>query len=114
MKCKDLNAGKLRTAVTFERATRTSDGAGGYTEAWATITGAPTRAAVKHFTGRETMDADRIEFVSRTRLFTRYNSGLKQGDRVTMGSKVYNIQSVIDIEMRGKYLQIDLKQGVAV
>ena len=36
MKCCDIHAGKLRSKVTIQRKTNTPDGAGGWTEVWAT------------------------------------------------------------------------------
>lgn len=53
MKCCDINSGMLREPVTFQRQTRTTDGAGGQTQTWATISGSPSRAYVTSASGSE-------------------------------------------------------------
>jgi SPP1 family predicted phage head-tail adaptor len=113
MKCCDMNAGKLREPVTFQRRTLTSDGAGGQTEEWATISGAPTRAHVRPVSGSERYASDRTEAIVRLRLVTRYTNLLREGDRVTIREKVHNIRFLDNIEFKDKWLQIDVDGGVA-
>ena len=72
MKCCDMNSGKLKEPVTFQRRTLTSDGAGGQTESWATLSGAPTRAYVVPVGGSERFAHDRTEATVRLRLVVRY------------------------------------------
>jgi SPP1 family predicted phage head-tail adaptor len=113
MKCCDMNAGKLREPVTFQRRTLTSDGAGGQTEEWATISGAPTRAQVMPVSGSERYASDRTEALVRLRLVTRYTNLLREGDRVTIREKVHNIRFLDNVEFKDKWLQIDVDGGVA-
>jgi SPP1 family predicted phage head-tail adaptor len=113
MKCCDMNAGKLREPVTFQRRTLTSDGAGGQTEAWAAIAGVPTRAHVRPVGGSERYTSDRTEAIVRLRLVTRYTNAIREGDRVTIRNKVHNIRFLDNIEFKDKWLQIDVDGGVA-
>lgn len=113
VKCCDMNAGKLKEPVTFQRRTLTSDGAGGQTESWATVSGAPSRAYVTPVGGSERFSHDRVEAIVRLRLVTRYTTALREGDRVQIRNKVHNIRFLDNIEFKDKWLQIDVDGGVA-
>ena len=112
--CKDMNAGMLREAVEFQRAAKVSDGAGGYTEAWAAISGASTRAFVKAISGSERMFSERIEATTKWRITVRYFAGLLESDRVVIRDREYNIRFINNLELRDRWLTIDLDGGVAV
>lgn len=113
-RCCDYSAGKLRTAVLFETATRTSDGAGGSTRAWATVSGAPTRCAAKPISGRELYSSERTEAVSGVRLVVRYTTTIKPQDRATIDGKRYNIERIDNVEFANKWLEITASGGVAI
>jgi SPP1 family predicted phage head-tail adaptor len=108
-----MHSGKLKEPVTFQRRTLTSDGAGGQTESWATVTGAPTRAHVMPTGGSERFAHDRTEATVRLRLVIRYTTALRESDRVTIRNKVHNIRFLDNIEFANKWLQIDVDGGVA-
>ncbi len=112
-KCCDMSAGMLREPVSFERATKTPDGAGGYTETWAAISGAPTRAHVKALSGSERFASDRIEATTRYRIVVRYCDGLLESDRVAIRARVYNTRFINNVEFADRWLEIDLDGGVA-
>jgi SPP1 family predicted phage head-tail adaptor len=113
IKCCDMTAGMLREPVLFERRTLTADGAGGQTEAWASVSGAPTRAHVRPVGGSERYASDRTEAIVRLRLVTRYNAAIREGDRVTIRNKIHNIRFLDNVEFQDKWLQIDVDGGVA-
>jgi SPP1 family predicted phage head-tail adaptor len=108
-----MHSGKLKEPVTFQRRTLTSDGAGGQTESWATVSGAPTRAHVMPTGGSERFAHDRTEATVRLRLVIRYTTALRESDRVTIRNKVHNIRFLDNIEFANKWLQIDVDGGVA-
>ena len=112
-KCCKMNAGMLREPVTFQRAAKVSDGAGGYTETWATLAGAANRAAVKAVSGRERFTSDRIEATTRWRITVRYFAGLLESDRVVIRTRQYRIMFIDNVELEDKWLIIDLNGGVA-
>jgi SPP1 family predicted phage head-tail adaptor len=114
MKCCDLNSGKLKEPVTFQRKTLTSDGAGGMTQVWATLSGAPTRAYVVPVSGSERYASDRVEATIRLRLVVRYTTALRESDRVQIRNKLHNIRFIDNIEFANKWLQVDIDGGVAV
>jgi SPP1 family predicted phage head-tail adaptor len=113
MKCCDLNSGKLKEPVTFQRKTLTSDGAGGMTQTWATVSNSPSRAYVLPVSGSERYTSDRVEATVRLRLVVRYTSGLLESDRVQIRNRVHNIRFIDNIEFANKWLQIDVDGGVA-
>lgn len=113
IKCCDMHSGKLKEPVTFQRRTLTSDGAGGQTEAWATVSGAPTRAHVMPIGGSERFIHDRTEATVRLRLLVRYTTTLRESDRVQIRNKVHNIRFLDNVEFANKWLQIDVDGGVA-
>lgn len=114
IKCCDLNSGKLKEPVTFQRKTLTSDGAGGMTQSWATVSGAPTRAYVVPVSGSERYASDRVEATVRLRLVVRYTTALRETDRVQIRNKIHNIRFIDNLEFANKWLQIDVDGGVAV
>jgi len=113
VKCCDMHAGMLKEPVVFQRRTLTSDGAGGQTETWAAIVGAPTRASVKPVGGSERFASDRTEAIVRLRLVVRYTDAIREGDRVKIRDRVHNIRFLDNVEFRDKWLQIDIDGGVA-
>jgi len=113
-KCCKMNAGMLKEPVTFQRAAKVSDGAGGYTETWGTLAGAADRAAVKAVSGRERFASDRIEATTKWRITVRYFTGLLESDRVIIRTRAYNIRFINNMELEDRWLEIDLDGGVAV
>ena len=72
MKCCDYNAGMMREPVVFQRRTRTADGAGSWSETWATISGTPSRGHVTQTSGREAVLHGRKEAHAAVKIVTRY------------------------------------------
>ncbi len=112
MTCCKYNAGMLRTPVTFQRVTKVSDGAGGYTQSWAAISGAPTRAHVKALSGSERYASMRVEANARLRVVVRYFAGLTERDAVVIDGKRCNITFPNNVEFRNRWLEIDVTSGV--
>ena len=113
-KCCDINAGMLRTPVTFQRKTRTPNGSGGFTDMWSTLSNSATRAHVKGLSGFERLQADRVNAETKERLVCRYFAGLRPDDRVVIEGRAHNITYINDVERRKKWLEIDASGGVAV
>jgi SPP1 family predicted phage head-tail adaptor len=101
----------LWQAVTIERQTNTSDGAGGYTKSWSTF--ATQTAGIVALSGSERWASDRIEAMTRYRMVLPYIDGLKASDRVAIVGKAYAITFIDDVELRGKWMQLDLTEGAA-
>jgi len=111
--CCDYSSGILREAVTFQRETATAGTAGTFTKAWATVSGAPTRAHVRGMSGREERTGDRTDAVARLRVVVRYSAALREGDRVLIRTRAHNITRIDNVEFRNQWLEIDAEAGVA-
>ena len=103
----------LRTPCQFQRKTRVSDGAGGWSEVWVNLAGAATRCSFKMLSGSERWQAMRTEATTRNRIVTRYFSGLVESDRVTIQGRAYNITAIDNVELRNRWLVIEIDGGVA-
>lgn len=111
LKCCDLTAGMLRTPVTIERLTRTPDGSGGFTEAWAAIM--HPRVHLEPLSGTERQEADRRVATVRVRAYMRWTANIKESDRLVYGDTVHNILAALNLETRNLWLQLDLERGIA-
>lgn len=112
--CGKYSASMLRETVSFETVTHTPDGAGGYTESWAAISGAPTRAYVRQLSSRELWGADRVEGVSTHLIVVRYTTLLDEADRAVIRGREYNIDPPNNIDFMNRWLEIPARLGVAV
>ena len=113
VKCCQYNAGQLRTPCQFQRKTRVSDGAGGWSEAWTHIAGAATRCSFKMLSGSERWQAMRTEATTRNRIVVRYFSDLTEADRVVIAGRRYNITAIDNVELRNRWMVIEIDGGVA-
>lgn len=101
----------MRERVTIEQETATPDGYGGYANTWATV--ATVWAKVEPLSGREQIEADKLQGVVNTRVTIRYRSDVVPGMRLVWGSRNYNIRAVISEEERDRFLQLTCDVGVA-
>ena len=86
----------LWKSVTLQRAVKTSDGAGGYTEAWANL--AVVDGGIAAMSGNERWNADRLNAESKWRLLIAYWGQLYATDRVLIDGRAYNISFVNDVQ----------------
>ena len=97
-----VRAGSLRHKITFEKVTRTSDGMGGWTEAWATDRKA--WAAIWPLRGQEQFEAMKLEEKVTHRVRIRYWSGLTTEHRIKdHENKYYEIRNILDADHRHIY-----------
>lgn len=111
--CSDYSAGMLRTSVEFQRKSRVADGAGGWSETWAAIAGAPDRAFVKAMSGSERFVSMRVDATAKWKVVTRYFAGLVEGDRVLVEGRAANIRFVNNVEYKNRWYEIEVDFGVA-
>lgn len=103
--------GELDQRVTFERLSRTPDGQGGNTDAWAAI--ATVWAHARPRSGKENTQFERVNGEASYLFVVRYRSDLKDADRVVWGGVAYNIRLINERGTRRLYLEIDAERGVA-
>lgn len=99
-----MRIGRMRSRVTFQAATRTPDGGGGYTETLADV--ATVWAHVEPLTGREQILAMQTEMERPHRITTRYREGITGATRLLYDGRTFDIKSVVDPDARHRELQI--------
>ena len=106
-------AGAMDQRITLERRVKTADGAGGSTEAWASLASDATPwANVKAKAGREAMTEGRVA-ASFTVLFTIYNrDDVDETCRVIWQGVAYNIRGIRRETGRAIRLVIEAERGV--
>lgn len=108
------NAGKLDQQITFQRATRTADGGGGLTQAWANFATNPTVwAGVSFKSAREGMTEGRINASQMTTFEIYTRADVSEIDRLLWNGEVYNIRAVRRYGERPLMMWIDAERGVA-
>jgi SPP1 family predicted phage head-tail adaptor len=92
-----LNAGDLDQRVTIQTEARTSDGGGGYAVTWAD--GPTVWAKLTPASGREQLQAEKLESSTIYRVEIRRGPALKSADRiiwVTNGQRPLNVREILD------------------
>ncbi len=75
-----LSAGRLKDRITIRRATKVSDGKGGYTPTWSTV--AEVWAEVVSQNGREAVIASTLQGISSYRITIRRRTDIRAGDQL--------------------------------
>jgi SPP1 family predicted phage head-tail adaptor len=70
------------------------------------------RAYIEPLSGRELFAAQQVNAETTTRITIRYRTGLNQAMRIVFGDIVYNIHSMLDLEMRHAWLEIMAGSGL--
>ncbi|MCR5858913.1 phage head closure protein [Mesorhizobium sp. J428] len=97
-----VDPGELRTELVLEEASRTPDGAGGFTESWTQI--ATVFARLQAIVAREKFGADQtIEEVTH-RVTIRHRPDVASGMRFVMGDRILSVLTVHDPDETGRYL----------
>ena len=99
-----MRAGKLRQRLVIQAATETKNDFGEPIKTWADW--ATVWGAVEPLRGRELWAAREKQARLDTRIRIRYREGVTPKMRVVFGDHIYEIDSVIDEEMRHANLQL--------
>ena len=86
--------------------TRTSDGQGGFTEAWGTV--ATTTCRVDWKSGIETVQGGAIEPYRRCVITLPYDTTVAEGYRLQVGSDIYAVTSVDNGKSWDACLRVDV------
>jgi SPP1 family predicted phage head-tail adaptor len=91
----------------------TTDAYGGPVETWTDITGmSSVPASVEPLSGRELANAQTVNAETTTKITMRYMAGIIAANRITFEGKFYNLQSVIDRELKHRELIIMASEGL--
>lgn len=108
------SAGMLREPVEFQERTQVSDGAGGYTETWAAVSGAPTRAYVRQLSSGEQWASQRTEGRSSHMIVVRYTDAINETMRAVIRGREYNLDPPNNVDFDDRWLEIKARRGVAI
>jgi len=104
-----MEPGKLRHRVNLQRRTTTQSATGQPTVAWTTY--AARWASVRPLQGREFMLAKQVAADVTTEIKLRYLGGVTAEDRVLFGSRIYDINTVINTDERNVELVLMCKEA---
>ncbi len=103
-----MRGGRLRHQVTVQQATHAQDAYGATTETWSTYVQA--WAGVEPIRGTERFEAAKNQAQADTKIVMRYRSGITPAMRVLFGSRIFDIQSVIEPNTRRRELHLMCKE----
>lgn len=92
----------MNKRVKIQSAGRTSDGAGGATVAWTDV--ATVWAAVEPLTGKEPYIAQQLQGQVTHKVTVRYRTGITPAQRVLYGTRVFDVEAVVDPKERHSVL----------
>lgn len=109
-----MQAGKLRTKVTFQQSTEVSDGQGGSTVSWGDDLVVPCE--YRGQSGRESVDSGQIESTSRAVLMCRTKavSSINASWRAVIDGENWDIHSITKFGQRNQRTDIVIEKGRAV
>lgn len=93
-----MRAGNLRHSIIIQRATVAQDACGQPVETWATF--ATANAEILPLRGTELFSAQQFETKVTSKIRIRYIKGVSSKMRVLFGSRVYQVESIIDSRER--------------
>jgi len=104
-RCCEIKSGDLKHSVTIQQKSFTRKSGGGQTVVWQTF--ATVFARIIPRNQSEYLRAMQFEAQTTHRMIIRYRSDLNHNMRIKLGSRYFNVQSIIDIEEAHRWLQID-------
>jgi len=96
--------GDLRHQVLLQRYALLQDALDEPIETWATISTA--WAKISPVTGQEFFAADQLNSSVDHKITVRYIAGLSPKDRVLFGTRIFNIEAILDTDERRRYLTL--------
>lgn len=111
MDCKKSLAGRLKHKITIQQLTETRDSYGGLVNTWATF--ATMRAAITPLSGGEFYQAKQEFSSSILKFKIRYKAGIQTKMRILYDSRYFDIESIIDINMEHKVIDLMCTENVS-
>lgn len=103
--------GKLRHRITLQELVKTDDGYGGIVETWQDV--ATVWAAIEPLKGTERYQAQQVQSELTHKVTIRYRAGIKPQMRILYGNRVFDIEAVIDVDERHRWLELLCSEVVA-
>jgi len=105
-----MRAGRLRHKVTIQDYTESQNTFGEVTKNWTDY--ATVWAAVEPVKGREFWESQQINAEITTKVTLRYLAGVKPKMRILYDTRIFEIDSVINVDERNRELQLLVKEMV--
>ena len=102
--CGKWKPSDMRHRVIIQERQRTSDGAGGYTEAWVTFKNA--WCSIQPATGYEKYQAQQMQTPISHKIKMRYQSGITTKHRILFGTRIFDLKEVLNENEEGAFLRI--------
>lgn len=106
-----MRAGALRHRVRIQTRSATADNYGEPAQTW-TTTHTDVPASVEPLSGREMITAAAVQSAITHRVRMRYAAGVDAAARVLFGTRVLDVQSVINVDERGRELELMCTEGL--
>lgn len=94
--------------MSIQSATETRNGYGEAVKTWSTVT--TVWASVEPLRGRELFDAEQVQSEISHRVRVRYSGSVTPQNRLLFGSRVLEIQAVINVNERNREMQLMCKE----
>jgi SPP1 family predicted phage head-tail adaptor len=108
-KQRSISIGRLRQKVTLEKATSTTDNAGGCTETWASVVS--FYADIRPSGGDEAYRQGKVQDKITHKVYCRWRSDIKTAYRLKYESRYFNIKSIKNIDERDRFLELTCSEG---
>ena len=105
-----MRIGALNKRISFESETRISDGMGSYDVTWKDVA-SNIACAIWPVSAKEIVKMNMVSMVIDYRIRVRYRKVLKPSWRVKFAGRYFSIVSIVDVDMKHKYLDILCKEA---
>lgn len=105
-----MRAGRLRHEITIQEPTATQNAVGEETLSWSDY--ATVRASVEPMSGREYWNSKQVQSEITHEIRIRYYPGVTSEMRVSWGNRVFEIESVINVNERNREMILMCKEAV--
>lgn len=110
---KKVTVGDMRTRVTFQVSSRTSDGQGGFVESWANLDADPgyVWGYLAATSSRERLFAEQMQYQRTHVLLIRFRPDITNEMRLTYDNRTFQVKGTRNPEERNYFLQVDLEEN---
>ena len=106
-----MRTGRLRHRVKIQHYTESQNAFGEATKAWTDY--ATVWAAVEPVRGREFWESQQVNAEITTKITMRYLAGVKPKMRVLYGTRIFEIDSAINVDERNRELQLLVMENIS-
>ena len=101
--------GRLRYKVDLQKATDTSDGGGGRSQAYNTI--AQIFADIRPQSGAEQYRQGKVQDRTTHNIFIRHRADISTAYRIKFENRLFNIRQIINIDERDRFYKLVCNEG---